>query len=64
MALPKRKISKQKKKQRRSHHALGKPNIVACKNCGYLIMPHRVCPQCGFYKNRIVLPPKKLSTIV
>lgn len=62
MAVPKRKISKQKKRQRRAHHALGKPNLVTCKNCGALILPHRVCPECGFYKNRIVLSPKKLVT--
>ncbi|HMU83365.1 MAG TPA: 50S ribosomal protein L32 [Leptospiraceae bacterium] len=58
MALPKRKTSLQKKRQRRAHHAIGKPNLVACKSCGAFIMPHRVCPSCGFYKNRVVLAPK------
>ena len=58
MAVPKRKTSLQKKRQRRSHHAIGKPNLVRCKNCGSFIMPHRVCPDCGFYKNGIVLDVK------
>ncbi len=64
MAVPKRKISKQKKRQRRAHHALGKPNLVTCKHCGALILPHRVCPVCGWYKNRIVLSPKRIVTKV
>ncbi len=60
MAVPNRKISKEKKIKRRSHHAIGKPNLVACTNCGTLIMPHRVCPECGNYKNKLVLQPKKV----
>ncbi|MCS7205009.1 MAG: 50S ribosomal protein L32 [Leptospiraceae bacterium] len=62
MGVPKRKISKEKKRKRRSHHALGKPNLVTCKNCGSLIKPHRVCPVCGFYKNRIVLEKIRTRT--
>ncbi|MBL8022320.1 MAG: 50S ribosomal protein L32 [Leptospirales bacterium] len=58
MALPKRKTSLQKKRQRRANHAIGKPNLVGCKNCGAFIMPHRVCPTCGFYKDRVVLLPE------
>lgn len=60
MALPKRKVSKQKTRSRRSHHALGKPNLVACKNCGTFIAPHRACPTCGFYKDRVVKAPRKI----
>ncbi|MBW7859312.1 MAG: 50S ribosomal protein L32 [Leptonema sp. (in: Bacteria)] len=53
MAVPKRKTSKQKKRSRRAHHAIGKPNLVACKSCGSFIKPHRICPSCGFYKDRV-----------
>ena len=28
---------------------------VACPNCGEPHMPHRVCPECGYYKNRTVV---------
>ncbi|MFN3604427.1 MAG: 50S ribosomal protein L32 [Leptonema sp. (in: bacteria)] len=62
MAVPKRKTSKQKKRQRRSHQSIGKPILVACKHCGALIKPHRVCPECGWYKNKIVYTSKRIVT--
>ena len=49
MAVPKRKISKERKRKRRSHHALTAPNVVACPECGEPRMSHRACPSCGFY---------------
>lgn len=62
MAVPKRKTSRQKKLSRRAHHAVGKPNLAPCKNCGSFTMPHRICPECGWYKNSVVLPPKVRQT--
>ncbi|MCB1173551.1 MAG: 50S ribosomal protein L32 [Leptospiraceae bacterium] len=58
MAVPKRKTSLQRKRQRRSHHAIGRPNLIPCKHCGNFRMSHRVCPHCGWYKDRIVLAPR------
>jgi large subunit ribosomal protein L32 len=58
MALPKRRKSKSKSRMRRSHDALVTPNLVICKNCGNSIIPHRVCPGCGWYKDRVVIEPK------
>ena len=55
MAVPKKKHSKARRDQRRSHHALRGPNLVACPNCGARRMPHRVCPECGTYKGRAVV---------
>lgn len=49
MAVPKRKISKERKRKRRSHHALTAPNVIACPECGEPRMSHRACPSCGFY---------------
>ena len=31
------------------------PGLVACPNCGQPHVPHRVCPECGFYKGRTVV---------
>ena len=59
MAVPKCKTSKQKTRSRRAHHALGKPNLSSCKNCGIYVMPHQVCNECGWYKNQIVKQPKE-----
>lgn len=49
-AVPDHKVSKTRKRKRRSHMALEVPGMVKCSNCGEMIKPHRVCPKCGFYK--------------
>jgi large subunit ribosomal protein L32 len=48
-ALPKRKISKQRKGNRRSHNALTAPAVVNCPKCGKPKRPHFKCAYCGFY---------------
>jgi len=53
--VPKRKTGKAKKNMRRSHHALAKPNLIECPNCSEHILPHRVCPKCGHYKDRLAI---------
>ncbi len=53
--LPKRKLSKGRRDRRRAHDAIGTPNLVACSHCKTLMLPHRVCPHCGYYKGRQVL---------
>jgi len=55
MAVPQKRSSKRVRNQRRSHHALVKPNVQACSNCGALIAQHRVCGQCGHYKGKEVV---------
>jgi len=56
VALPKRKKSISKKNMRRSHHRLTLPSLSLCPKCGEHQLPHHVCPHCGFYKGRLVLP--------
>ena len=52
MAVPFRKVSKTRKRMRRSHNALTPVGVTKCPNCGEAIKPHRVCPKCGFYKGK------------
>lgn len=52
MAVPFRKVSKTRKRMRRSHNALTAVGTTTCPNCGEAIKPHRVCPKCGFYKGK------------
>ena len=57
MAVPKGKVSKQRRNKRRSSvWKLAAPGLVACPKCGALHLPHRMCPECGTYNGREVLP--------
>ena len=29
--------------------------MTKCPNCGEMIKPHRVCPNCGSYKGKVEL---------
>ncbi len=53
MALPKRKSSKARQGNRRSH--LRPPTLVPCPQCHSLKLPHHVCPSCGSYRGREVV---------
>ena len=56
MAVPKGKVSRQRRDKRRSSHwKLTAPGIVKCPNCGAFKMSHRVCKECGMYNGRQVL---------
>ncbi len=50
MAVPRHKLSKNKKRQRRSHHRLRTPQRSLCPRCNADKLPHRVCSNCGYYK--------------
>lgn len=55
MAVPKGKVSRQRRDKRRSSHwKLTAPALVACPKCGALHQPHRMCPECGAYNGRQV----------
>jgi large subunit ribosomal protein L32 len=54
--VPKKRTSSTRRDKRRSHHALIPMNLTECPNCGAAQRPHRVCPECGNYKGRIVKP--------
>ena len=48
MAVPFRRVSKMKKRMRRSHLALSVPGMITCPSCGELTLAHRVCANCGY----------------
>ena len=47
--LPKKKHSKKRQGGRSAHHALRAPSLVDCPQCHNPKLPHRVCPNCGYY---------------
>lgn len=55
MAVPFRKVSKTRKRMRRTHYKAEENGTTKCTNCGAIIRPHRVCDSCGFYKGKKVL---------
>ncbi|MBO8167817.1 MAG: 50S ribosomal protein L32 [Thermoanaerobacteraceae bacterium] len=56
MAVPKRRQSKARTRKRRSQWMkLKGPKLVECPQCHELKLPHRACPECGFYKGKEVL---------
>ena len=58
MANPKRRHSNQRTKLRRTHYKLKKLNMSVCSHCKNKILPHRVCPHCGYYNGKLVVEIK------
>ncbi len=56
MAVPRSRISKQRRDKRRSSHwKLDLPGLSKCPKCGEPVLSHRACKACGTYKGRTVL---------
>jgi len=56
MAVPKRRVSKTRRDKRRSSvWKLTAPELIKCSQCGEFKRPHRICPECGYYKGRQVV---------
>lgn len=56
MAVPKRKTGRAKTHSRRSSNdTCATQGRSLCPQCGEPKLPHRVCPSCGYYKDREVL---------
>lgn len=54
MAVPKRKKSKMRVRQRRAHIKAPVAEVATCE-CGALHQSHRACQSCGKYNGRQVL---------
>ena len=55
MAVPKRRTSKTRRDKRRGHDALASPTRSRCPSCDAPKLPHRVCANCGTYRDRNVI---------
>lgn len=55
MGVPKKRMSRQKRDQRRAANSkMTAPNVGACPKCGEPVLPHRACANCGEYKGKKV----------
>lgn len=60
MAVPKRKQSKSRSAIRRAQvMKQAVPHFSPCPRCAEPRIPHRVCPACGYYKDRMVVAVKE-----
>ena len=55
MGVPKQRKTKARQGNRRSHHALSGMSISRCAKCGKEVLPHRLCENCGTYRQREVV---------
>jgi large subunit ribosomal protein L32 len=58
MAVPKKKVSRMKRGNRRSHDALVAPTYVEDKESGERRRPHHIDLKSGKYRGRQILPAK------
>ena len=58
MAVPKRKHSNSRTNKRRAHDGLKAKNLSVCPKCSTSLPTHVVCPTCGYYMGRVVIPEK------
>ena len=54
-AVPKTKVSRHRRGNRRRNQRLEPPTLVLCPSCGVLARAHTVCKECGMYRGRQVI---------
>lgn len=55
MAEPKKKLTRSRSGNRKSHDFLKTMSIMVCDNCKANKLPHRVCENCGYYNGKKVV---------
>lgn len=55
MGVPKRKMSKMKKRQRKGANRYEGVEVNRCTACQAPVQPHRACPKCGVYGGKQVI---------
>lgn len=55
MTAPKQRHTKSRRDKRRQHLKLEHQAFSICPRCKSPILPHRMCPNCGYYKGREVI---------
>ncbi len=57
-ALPKKKISKVRGRTRRANQRVTLAKLVLCAKCKTPKLPHRICPECGYYGRAKIISTK------
>ena len=59
MAVPKKKRTLRRNRNRRALQKLTPMNLTHCPHCDKLIPSHTVCKFCGYYGNESIIPIKE-----
>ncbi len=59
MAVPKRRVSKQRKRKRRTHYKAREATLGTCSKTGDPTLRHRVCPTSGMYRGKLIFEPRE-----
>lgn len=55
MPVPKQRHTKSRRNKRRLHLRLKSETFSSCPKCGHPVLPHHVCPHCGYYKGKKII---------
>lgn len=55
MAHPKHRHSKSRRDKRRTHDKAIPVTLASCSNCGATVKYHTICPECGYYRGKLVI---------
>lgn len=59
MVVPAKRLSRARSRKRRyQKEKIRKIQLQPCKNCGTLVLAHRICPECGYYKGKQIIISK------
>ncbi|MCR4403992.1 MAG: 50S ribosomal protein L32 [Candidatus Acetothermia bacterium] len=59
MGVPKDRKSKSRVRKRQMHLKAEPVAASECPHCHEPKLPHRVCPECGYYKGMEIVKPKE-----
>jgi large subunit ribosomal protein L32 len=55
MAVPKQRHTRSRSNRRRSHIKLKLPTLTKCPHCNEAVLPHNLCDNCGYYRDKQVI---------
>lgn len=55
MTAPKQRHTKSRRDKRRQHFKLKRQIFSICPKCNSPILPHHMCPNCGYYQGREII---------
>jgi large subunit ribosomal protein L32 len=57
-----RRHSNSRRDHRRKSNKIAVKTLTVCSNCGALVLPHRVCRACGYFRGKLLVAQKAKKT--